>query len=67
MTTAQPRADQEDSLTAHAFAKQSGLAPELVTLFIPTTETSPGFDLTAAITCRSPALSKTWQTVPPRR
>ena len=42
MTTAQPRADQEDSLTAHAFAKQSGLAPELVALFIPTTETSPG-------------------------
>jgi hypothetical protein len=42
MTTAQPRADQEDSLTAHAFAKQSGLAPELVTLFIPTTETSTG-------------------------
>jgi hypothetical protein len=31
-----------DGLTAHQFSKQSGLAPELVTLFIPATDSAAG-------------------------
>ena len=66
MTTAQPRADQEDSLTAHAFAKQSGV-PQSLSPCSSRRPKHPPARPTAAITCRSPALSRTWQTVPPRR
>jgi hypothetical protein len=40
--TPEPRSADADALTAHQFAKQSGLAPDLVTLFIPATDSPTG-------------------------